>query len=72
MNRKSHIKALRHHSYCFFFQEQIEWAVGGGADYIVVETMTGYAEAKVALDAVLKYGKGIVGYCVLTHSLEFW
>ena len=30
----------------------------GGADFIVAETFDLYEEAKFALDAILKYGKG--------------
>ena len=42
----------------FCFQEQIEWAVKYGADYIVAETFSEYAEAKVALECIQKYGNG--------------
>lgn len=41
------------------FKEQIEWAVEEGADYIVGETYTDLAEAKLAVEAIKKYGKGL-------------
>jgi len=41
------------------FKEQIEWAVAEGADYIVGETYTDLGEAKLAVEAVKKYGKGM-------------
>lgn len=40
------------------FKEQVEWAVEEKADYIVGETFDSYGEAKLALDAILKYGAG--------------
>ncbi len=40
------------------FQEQIEWAVEEGADFIVAESFTEYGEAKMALDMIKQYGKG--------------
>ena len=42
----------------YFPQEQVEWAVEEKADYIVGETFDSYGEAKLALDAILKYGAG--------------
>lgn len=39
------------------FQEQIEWAVAEGADYIVAETFSDYAEAASALECIKEYGK---------------
>ena len=42
-----------------FMQEQIEWAVSENADYIIGETFDAYGEAKLALDAILKYGSGM-------------
>jgi betaine-homocysteine S-methyltransferase len=41
------------------FKEQIEWACEAGADYIVGETYTDLGEAKLAVEAVKKYGKGL-------------
>ena len=40
------------------FQEQIEWAVEAGADFIIGETFGAYEEAALALDCIKKYGKG--------------
>jgi S-methylmethionine-dependent homocysteine/selenocysteine methylase len=42
----------------FYHQEQIEWAVDEGADFIIGETFDTLAEAKLALEAIQKYGKG--------------
>ncbi|KAK7497311.1 hypothetical protein BaRGS_00011355 [Batillaria attramentaria] len=41
------------------FKEQVEWAVRGGADMIIAETFNDLGEAKLALEAILKYGNGI-------------
>ena len=41
-------------------QEQIEWAVEEKADYIIGETFDAYGEAKLALDAIQKYGAGML------------
>ncbi|XP_033739937.1 betaine--homocysteine S-methyltransferase 1-like [Pecten maximus] len=41
------------------FKEQVEWAVEEGADYIIAETISNYGEAKLALEAIQKYGKGV-------------
>ncbi|XP_078603040.1 betaine--homocysteine S-methyltransferase 1-like [Branchiostoma floridae x Branchiostoma japonicum] len=41
------------------FKEQIEWAVEGGADFIYAETFFAYAEARLALECVKQYGKGL-------------
>ncbi|XP_077977724.1 betaine--homocysteine S-methyltransferase 1-like [Glandiceps talaboti] len=41
------------------FKEQVEWAVEGGADFILAETYTYFGEAMLALDAVKQYGKGL-------------
>lgn len=41
------------------FKEQIEWAVEGGADFIVGETFLEYGEAALALEAIKEYGKGL-------------
>ncbi|XP_033739535.1 betaine--homocysteine S-methyltransferase 1-like [Pecten maximus] len=40
------------------FKEQVEWAVEEGADYIIAETISYYGEAKLALEAIQKYGRG--------------
>lgn len=50
---KTHEEVMRQ------FKEQIEWAVEAGADYIVGETYTDLGEAKLAVEAVKKYGKGL-------------
>ncbi|KAK7102924.1 betaine--homocysteine S-methyltransferase 1-like [Littorina saxatilis] len=41
------------------FKEQVEWAVKGGADYIVAESFSELGEAMLALEAIKKYGKGL-------------
>eukprot|EP00918_Siedleckia_nematoides_P039745 GHVU01086409.1.p1 GENE.GHVU01086409.1~~GHVU01086409.1.p1 ORF type:complete len:346 (+),score=40.36 GHVU01086409.1:99-1040(+) len=41
------------------FKEQVEWAVKGGADFIVAETLGHLGEAKLALEAAKKYGNGL-------------
>jgi len=41
------------------FKEQIEWAVEEGADFIIAETYMDYQEAKLALDCIKQYGKGL-------------
>ncbi|XP_064621285.1 betaine--homocysteine S-methyltransferase 1-like [Lineus longissimus] len=39
-------------------EQQVEWAVEAGADYILGETFFEYGEAKMALEAILKNGRG--------------
>ncbi|ESO89335.1 hypothetical protein LOTGIDRAFT_183387 [Lottia gigantea] len=41
------------------FQEQVEWAVKGGADFIIGETFCEYKEAHLALEAIQKFGNGL-------------
>ncbi|XP_067675054.1 betaine--homocysteine S-methyltransferase 1-like [Haliotis asinina] len=41
------------------FKEQVEWAVQGGADFILAETFSEYPEARLALECIQKYGQGI-------------
>lgn len=48
------------------FKEQIELAVKHGADFIVAETFGHYGEAKIALDAILKYGNGLPAVVTLS------
>ena len=36
----------------------MEWAVEGGADYIIAETFNCVGEALLALDAIKQYGNG--------------
>lgn len=47
-----------HSTIIFFIQEQIEWAVKGGADFIVGETFVTYGEAALCLKAIKEFGKG--------------
>ena len=42
----------------FVLQEQVQWAVEGGADYIIAETFNYLGEAMLALEVIKKYGKG--------------
>ena len=39
-------------------QEQIQWAVEGGTDFIIGETFFILEEAKLALECMKKYGNG--------------
>ncbi|GFN84612.1 betaine--homocysteine s-methyltransferase 1-like [Plakobranchus ocellatus] len=41
------------------FKEQVEWAVKGGADYMIAETFNDLQEAIIALDVIKTYGKGM-------------
>ena len=36
----------------------MEWAIKGGADMIIGETFNDLGEAKLALEAIQKYGQG--------------
>ena len=47
----------------FWDQEQIEWAVEEGADFILAETFQFFGEAKLALECIKKYGKGNFLFC---------
>lgn len=40
------------------FQEQIQWAVQHGADYIIAERFEEFGEAKLALDCIKEFGNG--------------
>ena len=40
-------------------QEQIEWAVEEGADFILAETFSDLGEALIAMEALKEYGKGM-------------
>ena len=42
----------------FFMQEQVEWAIDEGADFIVAETFVELAEALLALRVIKAYGNG--------------
>lgn len=44
-------------------QEQIEWAVEYGVDYIIAETFNDLGEAMLALKAIQQYGKGNCKNC---------
>ncbi|XP_006814175.2 betaine--homocysteine S-methyltransferase 1-like [Saccoglossus kowalevskii] len=53
------------------FKEQIEWAVEGGADYIVGETFGSLGEAMLALQSIKEHGKGLPAVITLaTHLYE--
>ncbi|ESO90438.1 hypothetical protein LOTGIDRAFT_233748 [Lottia gigantea] len=41
------------------FKEQIEWAVEGGAEFIVGETFADPGEALLALECIKRYGRGL-------------
>jgi len=41
------------------FKEEVEWAVQEGADFMLGETFSDFNEAKLALDAIKKYGNGM-------------
>ena len=43
---------------CLHSQEQIEWAVEEGGDFIIAETFCEMGESKLALDCIKQYGKG--------------
>ena len=49
-------------------QEQIEWAVQEGADFIVAETFSELGEAKLALEAIQHYGHGERSRQRILHS----
>ncbi|XP_048740861.1 betaine--homocysteine S-methyltransferase 1-like isoform X3 [Ostrea edulis] len=48
------------------FTEQIEWAVEGGADFIVAETFGEFGEAMLALESIKQYGKGLPAVITLS------
>ncbi|XP_045163750.2 betaine--homocysteine S-methyltransferase 1-like [Mercenaria mercenaria] len=48
------------------FKEQIEAAVDMGADYVVGETFSSFGEAKLALECIKKYGKGVPAVITLS------
>ena len=41
-----------------WIKEQVEWAVRGGADFIVGETYFEFGEAMLALQCIKEYGNG--------------
>ena len=41
------------------FKEQVEWAVEEGADFVIGETFDAYGEAKIALDVIKEFGRGL-------------
>lgn len=45
-------------SFFDFVKEQVEWAVEGGADYIIGETFDSFGEASIALKTIQHYGRG--------------
>ena len=44
--------------FIFEWQEQIEWAVDAGADFIVAETFSKFGEALIATRACKEFAKG--------------
>jgi len=40
-------------------QEQVVWAVQGGADYIIGETHSSVGEAEIALKVIKDFGQGV-------------
>ena len=57
------MKALNHCVCCltgvlFSHQEQVEWAVEAGVDYILGETFNELGEAMLALEVIKEFGKG--------------
>lgn len=51
------------------FQEQIQWAVQYGADFIVAETFSDFGEASLALECVKQYGNGNI--CESVSSVDY-
>ncbi|XP_060065662.1 betaine--homocysteine S-methyltransferase 1-like [Ylistrum balloti] len=51
------------------FKEQVEWAVKGGADFIVAETFGEYGEAALALEAIKKFGNGLPAVITLQPTV---
>ncbi|KAL4233484.1 hypothetical protein ACF0H5_008165 [Mactra antiquata] len=51
------------------FKEQVEWAVDAGADYIIGETFGSYGEARIALQTIKDFGKGVPA--VITIAAHF-
>ncbi|XP_021361402.1 betaine--homocysteine S-methyltransferase 1-like [Mizuhopecten yessoensis] len=51
------------------FKEQVEWAVKGGADFIVGETFGEYGEAALALEAIKKHGNGLPAVITLQPTI---
>ncbi|RUS81012.1 hypothetical protein EGW08_011217 [Elysia chlorotica] len=47
------------------FKEQVEWAVKGGADYMIAETFNDFQEAVIALEVIKKYGNGMAAVITL-------
>ena len=52
-------------------QEQVEWAVKGGADYIIAETFLDLEEAKMALEVIQKFGQGLSLLEFTVRKVEF-
>ncbi|KAI8489374.1 hypothetical protein Bbelb_328170 [Branchiostoma belcheri] len=50
------------------FKEQLEWAVEGGADFVVAESFFACAEAMFAMECARKYAKGLP--VVVTLNLQ--
>lgn len=54
------------------FKEQVEWAVRGGADYIVAETFGDYGEAALALETIKQYGNGLPAVVTLSSNMTLY
>jgi len=53
------------------FQEQVEWAVKGKADYMIAETFSDVGEAMIALEVIKKYGEGLPAVVTLAlYSID--
>jgi methionine synthase I (cobalamin-dependent) len=50
------------------FKEQIEWAVSEKADFIIAETYSDFGEAKIALEAIKEYGRGLPAVITLGQA----
>ncbi|CAH1268571.1 BHMT2 [Branchiostoma lanceolatum] len=50
------------------FKEQLQWAVEGGADFVVAESFFAFAEAMFALECTKKYAEGLP--VVVTLNLQ--
>lgn len=74
---KNMVFCIKRYTEDFTFQEQIEWAVQEGADFILGETYGFGDEAMCALDCIQKYGNGkhrtYLGlYHVQRNVYRFW
>ena len=51
--------------FIILLQEQVEWAAEEGADFIIAETFGSLGEAKLALDCIKAYGRGMTPVLLL-------